>query len=318
MRPFDVVLIGEILVELYSEEPLADGSALRLGFSGDVLNAAAAAVAAGARTAVLTSVGDDELGDAILARAAGLGIDTSLIRRSSAANGAYLLHADLSGDRQFTYWRTASAASQMTTADISRNQDVLSRAGAVVLSGIFAALSPGCADATLAAARSAAEGGAALVYDPNFRPRLTTPAQARATLTKIAPYCNVVTPSSPGDSRPLLGTVDPHAAVAAVRALGAGAVALTCGSESVLVGSPGGEFTLPVPHIPDAVDATGAGDVFAGTLAARLALGDHLLEAASLGVGAASLSVTGRGGTGHIPALEDTRKIALAPQDLED
>jgi hypothetical protein len=69
----------------------------------------------------------------------------------------------------------------------------------------------------------------------------------------------------------------------AFRALGARAVALTCGSESVVMGSPDGEFTLPVPHIPDPVDATGAGDVFAGTLAARLALGDSLPEAAGLG-----------------------------------
>jgi 2-dehydro-3-deoxygluconokinase len=316
MKPFDVVLVGEILVELYTEEPLADGAGLRLGFSGDVLNAAAAAAAAGARTAVLTSIGDDELGGAILARAAGLGIDTSLIRRSSAGNGAYMLHGDLSGHRQFTYWRAGSAASQMTAADIDRHQDVLARAGAVVLSGIFTALSPGCADATLAAARIAAAGGAAVVYDPNFRPRLTTPAQARGALAQIAPYCAVVTPSCPGDSRPLLGTGDPHEAVAATRGLGAGAVAVTCGSESLVAASPEGEFTLPVPHIPDAADATGAGDVFAGTLAARLALGDRFLEAASLGVGAASLSVAGRGGTGHIPALADTRSIAPVPTTL--
>jgi 2-dehydro-3-deoxygluconokinase len=72
---------------------------------------------------------------------------------------------------------------------------------------------------------------------------------------------------------------------------------------------------LPVPHIPEAVDATGAGDVFVGTLAARLALGDSLPEAASLGVGAASLSVAGRGGTGHIPALAETRSIAPPPQE---
>ncbi len=312
MRPFDVVLIGEILVELYSGEPLTDGVGLRLGFSGDVLNAAAAAAAGGARTAVLTSIGDDELGGAILARAAALGIDTSLIRRTSAPNGAYMLHGDLSGQTQFTYWRTGSAASQMTAADIGQQQDVLAHAGAVVLSGIFTALSPGCAEATLAAARSAAAGGAAVLYDPNFRPRLTTPARARAALAQIAPHCAVVTPSCPGDSRPLLGTADPYEAAAAVRALGAGAVALTCGSQPLVVVSPDGEFTVPVPHNPNAVDATGAGDVFAGTLAARLALGDRLQEAATLGVGAASLSVAGRGGTGHIPALRDTRSFAPA------
>ncbi|HEX6527532.1 MAG TPA: sugar kinase [Streptosporangiaceae bacterium] len=312
MRPFDVVLVGEILVELYSGEPLTDGAGLRLGFSGDVLNAAAAAAAAGARTAVLTSIGDDELGAAILARVAALGIDTSLIRRTSAGNGAYMLHGDLSGQSQFTYWRTGSAASKMTAADVYQQQDVLARAGAVVLSGIFSALSPGCAEATLAAARIAADSGAAVIYDPNFRPRLTTPTRAHDALAQIAPYCTVVTPSCPGDSRPLLGTADPYEAAAAVRALGAGAVALTCGSQPLVVSSADGEFTVPVPHNPDAVDATGAGDVFAGTLAARLALGDRLPEAASLGVGAASLSVAGRGGTGHIPTLGDTRSIAPA------
>ena len=51
---------------------------------------------------------------------------------------------------------------------------LLAHAGAVVLSGIFAALSSGCADATLAAASIAAAGGGAVLHDPNFRPRLTT------------------------------------------------------------------------------------------------------------------------------------------------
>jgi 2-dehydro-3-deoxygluconokinase len=317
VRPFDVVLVGEILVELYGEEPLADGASLRLGFSGDTLNAAAAAVAAGARTAVLTSVGEGELGDALEARVATLGIDTSLMRRRDAVNGAYLLHGDLSGHREFTYWRSASAASQMSVADVEPHQDVLARAGAVVLSGVFTALSDGCAAATLAAAQIAADGGAAVIYDPNFRSRLTAPPRARAALARIAPYCAVITPSCPGDTRPLLGIADPEAAVSAVRALGARAVAVTRGSESVVVGSPDGEFTLPVPYVPDAVDATGAGDVFAGTLAARLALGDRLPEAAALGVGAASLSVAGRGGTGLIPALADTRSIAPVPAEPE-
>jgi 2-dehydro-3-deoxygluconokinase len=311
---FDVVVVGEILAELYSDQPLADGTVLRLGFSGDALNAAAAAAAAGARTAVLTAVGDGDLGDALVARIAALGISTALIQRRPAGNGAYLVHGDLSGQREFTYWRTGSAASQMSPADIGPHRDILAGAGAVVLSGVFAALSAGCAEAALATAGIAAAGGAAVIYDPNYRARLTTPARARATLTQIAPCCTVITPSCPGDARPLLDTADPHTAAAAVRALGAHAAAVTSGSDTVLIGSPDGELSLPVPFIPDAVDATGAGDVFAGSLAARLALGDPLPEAAALGVGAASLSVTGRGGTGHIPTLAEARRLAPVPE----
>lgn len=67
-----------------------------------------------------------------------------------------------------------------------------------------------------------------------------------------------------------------------------------------------------MPANPDAIDSTGAGVVFSDTVAARLALGDPLPEAVSLGAGAASLSVAGRGGTGLIPALAATRAAGPA------
>jgi 2-dehydro-3-deoxygluconokinase len=95
--------------------------------------------------------------------------------------------------------------------------------------------------------------------------------------------------------------------------LGAKAVAVTAGTDAVHVAGADGAFALPVPVNANAVDATGAGDVFTGTTAARLALGDPLPEAVRLGVGAASLSVMGRGGTGHIPTIEQTRAAAPAP-----
>jgi 2-dehydro-3-deoxygluconokinase len=70
---------------------------------------------------------------------------------------------------------------------------------------------------------------------------------------------------------------------------------------------------VPVPANPAAVDATGAGDVLTGTVAARLALGDELERAVRIGVAAASLSVSGLGGTGHVPALPDSVALATAP-----
>ncbi|MBM0236552.1 hypothetical protein JNW88_04135 [Micromonospora sp. ATA32] len=66
----DVLVLGEVLVELTALEPLRDGTQLRLGFSGDALNAAAAAAAAGAHTCLLARVPDDELGDELVGRVA--------------------------------------------------------------------------------------------------------------------------------------------------------------------------------------------------------------------------------------------------------
>jgi len=53
-------------------------------------------------------------------------------------------------------------------------------------------------------------------------------------------------------------------------------------------------FSVPAPRV-DVVDVTGAGDVFAGTFLARVALGGTLQEAARAAVAAASLSVTKEG-----------------------
>jgi 2-dehydro-3-deoxygluconokinase len=302
----DVVVVGEILVELYCETELADGATLRLGFSGDALNAAAASAAAGATTAVLTAVGADEIGDAIIRRVTELGVDPSLIRREPRANGAYLLHGDLTGSRQFHYWRNGSAASTLDERDIERHREIVAAAGAVVLSGITAALSATAERAVFAAARIAST----VVYDPNFRPRLTTAERARAVLAEVAPHCALLTPSCPGDSIPLLDTGDPDKVLTTALSLGARAVAVTSGTAAVGVADAAGRTQYPVPLNPDAVDATGAGDVFTGTTAARLALGDPLRDAVRLGIGAASLSVTGRGDTGHIPTLAQSRAAA--------
>jgi 2-dehydro-3-deoxygluconokinase len=76
----------------------------------------------------------------------------------------------------------------------------------------------------------------------------------------------------------------------------------------VVVDAGEGPVLLPALPAPRVVDATGAGDVFAGTLAARLALGDELLDAARLGAAAASLSLGGQGGSGYVATLDEVRR----------
>jgi 2-dehydro-3-deoxygluconokinase len=117
-QSFDVVVVGEPLVQLTATTELRDGAPLSLGFSGDALNAAAAAAAAGARTALVARVPDDELGSAMAARIEQLGVDTSHIRRVAGQHGLYLQHTDPSGTRQFLYARSGSAGSQLCPDDL--------------------------------------------------------------------------------------------------------------------------------------------------------------------------------------------------------
>lgn len=313
----DVVALGEVLVELRTDQPLRSADAVRLGFSGDVLNAAAAAAAAGARTALFSVVGDDELGDAIVARAEELGIDTGAVVRSPRSNGLYLVSADVAGARQFLYWRDGSAGSTLSPEHVESARELFERARGLVFSGIAMAISPTARAAALRAMHLVAAHGGAVTYDPNARPKLTSPADARAALADVAPHADVVTPSWPVDARFLFDTDDADAVVAETLALGAGAVAITRGTDDVVLADASTRTLVPVPDNPDAVDATGAGDVFAGTLTARRALGDELAEAVRLGIAAASLSVSGLGGTGRIPGLAETRRLAADSMGVE-
>ncbi|WP_424210709.1 PfkB family carbohydrate kinase [Streptomyces sp. BI20] len=312
---YDVLVLGEVLVEIHAATTLADardGTDARISYSGDALNAAAAAVAAGARTALLTVVGDDELSVPLLDRARALGIDVTHVRRAPRPNGAYLLSADTEGDREFVYWRTHSAGSTLSPEHVAGWAHLFGPRTALITSGITGALSATAREAVVAAAETVHRVGGHLSYDPNFRSRLTTPEEARALLARVAPLTGLLKTSCPADARALVDTEDPAVAAARLRALGARTVAVTAGAEHLLLDDGTGPRYLPVPVNPHPVDATGAGDSFNGTTTARLALGDSLADAVAHGMAAASLSVSGRGGTGRVPSFPETAALAAA------
>lgn len=309
---YDVVVLGEVLVEVSTEAAFADAVPARIGISGDALNVAAAAAAAGASVGLITVVADDELGRAVLRRISALGISTDLVVTRTGQQGVYFVHSDPAGEREFSYARSGSAGSTLSPADV--DTAVLRDAGAVIAGGITCALS----DTARQAVFTAAESTSSFIFDPNFRARLTTARAARETLEALAPLSWVITPSHPGETAELLGAHSARTAAATLHGKGADHVAVTCGAEGVHLLHSGGERWIESVPAPAVVDQTGAGDAFVGTLGARLALGDGFETAALLGTAAASLAVGGRGGTGVVPGLERTRRHAAerGPTDL--
>jgi 2-dehydro-3-deoxygluconokinase len=301
MTAFDVVALGEVLIEVATLEPFGHGVPATLGVSGDALNVAAAAAAAGARVGLVAILTDDELGHAIAARVAALGIATDLLRFRSGQQGVYLVHSDPRGEREFSYARAHSIGSTLGPDDLPA--DVITSAGAVVAGGIACAISASARDAV----RTAARLGRRFVYDPNYRPRLTTSVDAARMLIELAPHSWLVTPSHPGETAALLGADSALGAAHRLRELGVENVAVTCGAHGVQLVGAGLEAWVEVVPAPSVVDQTGAGDAYVGTLTARLVQGDDLVWAARQAAAAASLVVGGRGGTGYVPTLDETR-----------
>jgi ribokinase len=95
---------------------------------------------------------------------------------------------------------------------------------------------------------------------------------------------------------------------------GAGAIVVTLGAAGCAIylnGKSGGG--KPVQTLDgwtmQVVDTIGAGDTFTGALAAALARGEMLLDAATSANAAAALSVTGRGAIAAMPTLAQSQNL---------
>ncbi|MEQ8967395.1 MAG: ribokinase [Azospirillaceae bacterium] len=95
-----------------------------------------------------------------------------------------------------------------------------------------------------------------------------------------------------------------EAAGRALRAAGAGSVVVTLGREGAWWTGPAGEGRVPAPSV-EAVDTSGAGDVFCGVVAARLAAGLDLDEAVAPAVAAAAVAVLRRGTSSAFPSAAE-------------
>lgn len=310
MNARDVVVLGEAMLELSAEVPLEAATDFRVSFSGDALNAAAASASAGATTALLTRVGDDEIGSRLLHYAAGFGVDTSMVRRGPSHTGAYLVGADPVGERDFLYLRTGSAASTMTPADLAGAS--LDQARVLLVSGISMALSESMGAAVVEAARQVVAAGGAVVYDPNYRRRLVDPETARGHLRLLAPLVTIAVPSCPADTDVLLDTSDPEVAARRLVDLGVRSAVVTRGSRGALLYDQDSVVEVPATTAPQVHDATGAGDVFAGTLAAGLARGPLTVGLVRTASAAAALSLAGQGGTGRLATAAEVRAYLVA------
>jgi ribokinase len=159
---------------------------------------------------------------------------------------------------------------------------------------------PECVEAAFTWARAV---GARTVLDP------APPVQLRDELLSMT---DVIKPNS-AEAGVLTGirVSDRGSARAAARALlvrGAKAIAITAGDEGNLIVWKDGEHWLPRLKVK-AVDATGAGDAFAGTLALYLTRGCSLVEASKVANAAAALKTTKLGAQSGLPREPELREF---------
>ncbi len=289
-RSHRVIVVGSINVDLVVRAPalprpgetVVGGTFERHG-GGKSANQAVAAARAGARVAFVGAVGDDEAGRAAVAELAGEGIDTGGVAVLAGTHtGIASIVVGPDGENQIAVASGANGALAVAHVEAAL-ADLRPRPGDVCLVGFEVPLL-----VVRAAAAAAHAAGATLIVNP-------APAPAAGLDDGLCRLGPILTPNR-GEAAALTRASDPAEAARLLAARTGAAVVVTLGAEGALIIEPDGSPPRAIPASEvTPVDTTGAGDAFNGTLAASLAAGRGLVEAAGEAVAAASAATTRRG-----------------------
>lgn len=303
MAKLDVVSLGEPMYE-FSQLP-GEGRKWLQGFGGDTMNCAVAAARQGARVAYITRLGQDEFGAQFLALWRDERIDVSGVGIDPEAHTAVYFVSHGPTGHVFSYLRAGSAASRMRPDQLPL--DLIRDAKFFHTSGITQAISANACDAAFAAIECARAAGVRVAYDANLRLRLWSLARARATIIATMALSDVFLVSI-DEAQSLCNLNDPEQILAWCHEQGAKLVALKLGKDGA-IGSDGIRRERLAGHRVDAVDATGAGDCFAGSLLARLCAGDDFWAALHYANAAAALTTTGYGAVAPLPRPAEVLRL---------
>ncbi|QCR20786.1 ribokinase [Agrococcus sp. SGAir0287] len=262
------------------------GTALETGLGGKGANQAVAAARAGAPTAMVGCVGSDAFADVALGGLRDSDVDTDAVRVVDGGTG--IAHIRVAGgDNSIVVVPLANARLAVAQA-----REALAATEASVLLLQLEVEQ----EVVVAAAEAAHARGIRVVLDP---------APAAPLPESIWRHVSLVKPNE--HEAALLTGVEVTDAASAERAAqwflerGVEAAIVTLGKAGAVLVDGAGARTL-AGHVVDAVDSTAAGDTFSGFLAAALADGASLDDAARRAMAAAAISVTRVGATASIPS----------------
>ena len=273
-----VIAIGEALIDFIPHEK---GRALNnvenfLRVPGGApLNVAAAVAKLGGKSQMLTKLGQDGFGDAILNEVKPLGVDVSRISRTKEANTALAfvsLRED--GERDFSFYRNPSADMLLSAEEICsedfNERDILHFCSVSLIDAPIK-------EAHRRAIEIAKEKGCLISFDPNVRlPLWKQPEDCRKAKLEFLPLSNIVKISDE-ELEFITGIKDEKEALDS----------LLTGDVKVIIytkGTNGAEFITKERVIfspsfkVSAQDTTGAGDSFIGSLLYQVAEGEYSLE----------------------------------------
>jgi len=273
----DVVVIGSAMVEIVPAEmgrPLSRVEAMVPLPSGSAANFAGALAELGASVRLLTRVGDDELGQWLVAALEARGIGTEFVAPvSGQLTPVSFAWMDQDGAKTFFFYRFPGWCDPMGELTAEALDHAQVTAGRLFDFTEATVRNEPLRSAALAAARVAREAGRQVCYAVNYRPRAwrgQSTEQVVAVQRRACAAADIVLMNS-DEAELVTGKRSTRDVMAAAPDLGAGIVVVTSGEDGAVVLACGRTHHVPARRVPVVYDI-GAGDTFhAGFVAAHLA-----------------------------------------------
>ena len=270
----------------------------KVGFfpGGKGLNPAVAAARQGAAVRMIGCLGQDAFGDQLEGFARENGIDLALVqRRAEAASGTAIIMVADGGENSIVVIPGTNGlvdAEQVSAPEYGPS-DVLLTMFEIPLPAVKAFLEAGKRDGT----RTILSPSPAATFD-----FLDLPDFLVVNETELGFY---------GDVEMAGASVEMAVEAAQSLLRGAGqTIVVTLGAAGAVAVSALGVVTVEGRRV-EAVDTTGAGDCFVGSLAARLAAADSVEEAMRYANRAASICVTRAGAAPSMPTADEVRALGV-------
>ena len=270
------------------------GTSLAWHPGGKGANQAAAAAAAGAATAMVGRVGADQFGETLISAMGSFGVDVSQISRDQQApTGTAIIGVEPGGENRIVV--LAGANANVSTSDLdSVNWSQFS----VVLLQLEIPV-----HVVMEAARRAHAAGCTVLLDP--APAVPLPSE-------IWNAIDIVTPNEhEAQALGALAIRSPEQGIVQADALRRRyqvSVIIKLGGRGCVAALDQGQWHFEAIKV-EAKDATAAGDIFSGALAARLVSGYGMHDAITWANACAALSTTRRGAMSSVPTAAEVDRF---------
>jgi ribokinase len=303
VKPFDIVVVGSNMMDMITKIPRLPkmgetlvGHTFSMGFGGKGANQAVMAARLKASVAMICKVGQDRFGPMVRQNFEDQGIARAVVfEDKDFPSGVAPILVDDEGRNMVII--VPGANNTLTSAEVRQAEEVIQ--GAKIL--ITQLEIPD--EAILTAFEIAHASGVRIILNP---------APARKIPDSMIAMSDLLVPNETEaellTGLPVEGRQGASTAAKRLQAMGARTVIVTLGAEGALLWDGQREQHF-APPIVNAVDTTGSGDAFIGSLAYALAREKSIEDSIRFANVAAALSVTRIGTQISFPTLEEIRQL---------